>query len=445
MREAQSVGGASKGAMNGLRRPSKAPLAAAILLLCGGAAVGAAPERITFPEAVQRALARNPSVQIALQEISRAHGIMREVRSGAIPTLSANAVATRVDADRVVGAGTPDARVVQPRDTWTANLQLTVPLIAPQRWVQWSHAAEQVDVARLSSEDVRRQIAVTTARAYVSVLSQHRLVDANTRAAENARDHYEDAKARLAAGTGNRLDLARAGQELATSESQVQSALTGLVRGQEALGALVGGDAPVDTTDDMQFPPLPAPAEAMEDAQQQRADIRLQRKRLEAAQHVVRDTYADFLPLLVGVAQPFASSYASLTSPTTGWQAQLVLTLPLYDGGFRTGALEQRRAERDEAREQLDAALRQARSDVRAGFEAMERADASLQQAREASRLAGEALDITTLAYHAGATNDLEVVDAQRRARDAANAAAIAEDAARQARIDLLAATGRFP
>src|SRR6266850_1960253 len=302
---------------------------------------------------------------------------MSEVRAGAIPTLSGNAVYTRLDADRTTAAAVVDStttpptvssvsRTVQPRDSWTANLQLVVPLVAPQRWVQWGHASEQVDVARLSAEDVRRQVAVITARSYVAVLSQHRLVDANQRAADNAREHLEDAKARLSAGTGNRLDL-------------------------------------------------------------------------------VRDSYADFLPLLTGVAQPFASSFTSLTSPTTGWLAQLVLILPLYDGGFRYGALEQRRAERDQARELLDAALRQARSDVRTGFEAMQRADASSQQAREASRLAGEALDITTLAYHAGATNDLEVVDAQRRARDAANAAAVAEDAARQARIDLLAATGRFP
>ncbi|TMB08186.1 MAG: TolC family protein [Deltaproteobacteria bacterium] len=432
------------------------PKMVAVMLLCSAAARAQQPERITFPEAVQRALLRNASVRIAVQEISRAHGIMREVRAAAFPTLSANGLYTRLDADRTTSATVVDptttpptvssvSRTVQPRDSWTANLQLAVPLVAPQRWVQWEHASEQVDVARLSAEDVRRQIAVTTARFYVAALSQHRLVDANQRAADNAREHLEDAKARLSAGTGNRLDLVRAAQELATSESQVQSALTGLVRAQEALGILVGGDAPVDTTDDMQFPPLPAPAEAIEDAERRRADIQAQRKRAEAAQHVVRDSYADFLPLLTGVAQPFASSFTSLTSPTTGWQAQLVLTLPLYDGGFRYGALEQRRAERDEAREQLDAALRQARSEVRSGFESMQRADASLRQAREASRLAGEALEITTLAYHAGATNDLEVVDAERRARDAANAAAVAEDAARQARIDLLAATGRFP
>jgi outer membrane protein TolC len=413
--------------------------AAAALLLCGGA-VRAQPERITFAQAMQRALARNSSVVVAAQEISRVHGLMREVRAAALPTLTANGAYTRIDADRTSGT-----TILQPRNSWVGNVQLAVPIVAPQRWVQWEHAAEQVDVARLSAEDVRRQVAITAARTYVSVLTQHRFVDANQRAADNARDHYEDAQARFTAGSGSRLDVVRAGQELATSQSQLHTALTALVRAQEALGTIAGADAALDSTEDMQFPPLPAPPEALRDAEDRRADIQAQRKRLEAAQHVVRDSYADYLPLLTAVAQPFLQSYASLTTPTSGWQAQLVLTVPLFDGGFRYGAFEERRAERDEARELLQAALRQARSDVRTAFDELTRADQALREARDASRLAAEALDITTLAYHAGATNDLDVVDAQRRARDAANAAAIAEDASRQARIDVLAAAGRFP
>jgi outer membrane protein len=43
-----------------------------------------------------------------------------------------------------------------------------------------------------------------------------------------------------------------------------------------------------------------------------------------------------------------------------------------------------------------------------------------------------------------GATTNLEVIDAQRVARDAETAAAIAEDALRRARLDLLIALGRF-
>src|SRR5713226_8421529 len=95
--------------------------------------------------------------------------------AAAIPTLTANGVYTRLDADRTTVATALDAsgntvdvtRILQPRNSWTGSLQLTVPLVAPQRWVQWDHASEQVDVARLSAEDVRRQIAVTTARFYV--------------------------------------------------------------------------------------------------------------------------------------------------------------------------------------------------------------------------------------------------------------------------------------
>src|ERR671925_248770 len=207
------------------------------LLLCGGA-VRAQPERITFAEAMQRALAHNSSVLVAAKEISRVHGLMREVRAAALPTLFANGAYTRLDSDRTTGS-----TLIQPRNSWNGNLQLTVPLVAPQRWVQWEHAAEQVDVARLSVEDVRRQVAITAARTYVSVLTQHRLVDANQQAVDNARDHYEDAQARLSAGTGSRLDLVRAGQELATSQSQLQAATTALIRAQEALGTIAGGDA----------------------------------------------------------------------------------------------------------------------------------------------------------------------------------------------------------
>ncbi|HUJ28483.1 MAG TPA: TolC family protein, partial [Myxococcales bacterium] len=89
--------------------------------------------------------------------------------------------------------------------------------------------------------------------------------------------------------------------------------------------------------------------------------------------------------------------------------------------------------------------LLQARSDVRTAFEEVRRADEGLISARQAAKLAREALEMTTLAYREGATNDLEVVDAERRARDADTAALSAEDASRQARIDLLAASGRFP
>jgi outer membrane protein TolC len=134
-----------------------------------------------------------------------------------------------------------------------------------------------------------------------------------------------------------------------------------------------------------------------------------------------------------------------LVQPLTGWQAQLLLTIPLYDGGLRYGLAAEREALSNEARTQYEALVRQARSDVRVAFESVKRAEAALVAATHAAQLAKSALDLATVAYQAGATTNLEVIDAERRARDAETAAAVAEDNARQARVDLLAASGRFP
>ena len=417
---------------------------AAALLLAVPLAAGAQPPaaRITFDEAVRRAISRNTSVEIAVAEIQRAHALLRETRSFALPTITGNGVATRLDSARIQ-AGT--GAEIQPRDSLTGNVQLVVPLVAPQRWVNWSHASEQVEIARLSADDVRRQIAVSAARAYVTVLAQHRLVEANQRARDNARDHLQYARARLDAGTGNRLDAVRSAQEVASDDAQVAAALVNLVRAQEALGVLVGADAPLDATEEVQLSAAASETDAMREAEARRADLRAARGRIDAADHVLRDSYADYLPFLNASVTPFAATYSSLTTPGTGWQAQLVLTVPFFDGGLRYGAREERSALLGEARIALEGALRQARSEVRTAFEEVQRDDLALQASREAARLAEEALQMTTAAYKAGATNDLDVLDAERRFRDAQTAAATAEDNSRQARIDLLAATGRFP
>ena len=78
-------------------------------------------------------------------------------------------------------------------------------------------------------------------------------------------------------------------------------------------------------------------------------------------------------------------------------------------------------------------------------FEVVRRADEAFGSAQEAARLARRAAQLADLAYRAGATTNLEVIDAERRARDAETQAALAEYAAREARLELLLATGRFP
>jgi outer membrane protein TolC len=190
---------------------------------------------------------------------------------------------------------------------------------------------------------------------------------------------------------------------------------------------------------------MPTYDEATNESQTARADVRARKRAAEAAARTVDNAWADYMPYLDLIAFPFYQSPAYTTVPRTGWEAQLVLTVPLYDGGLRYGQERQRRALADEARADVEATLRQAKSDVRTAFEEIQRADIALDQARQSAAFAKQALDLANLAYHAGATSNLEVIDAERQSRDAETQAAIAEDASRQARLDFLAASGRFP
>jgi outer membrane protein TolC len=394
-------------------------------------------ERVTLQAAIERALARNPSVAVAREEVRRSEALVRQVRSGALPQLYGYGAYTRFDDNRNAASNG--------KNQLAGSLQLTLPLVNAQRWVQWSHADDNVRVAEISSVEVRRQIAIAVARTYLAVVTSHRVLEVNERARTTAEAHLDFAATRLRGGVGNKLDEVRAGQELATVVAQLEASRASLARAQEGLGVIVAAEHPLDSAGDPQFPETGDVASALDAAETQRTDIRALRERKGAADRVVRDSWADYMPLLNAVATPFLASPAGLIQPEKGWSAQLLLTLPLYDGGLRYGLQDERRSLATEARDTLDGAIRQARAEVRGAFVAMLRADDALRAARDGARLAQQALELASLAYRAGAVTNLEVIDAERRARDAETTAALAEDFARQARLDLLTASGKFP
>lgn len=399
-----------------------------------------AAEPIQFHQAVERALAGHPALKIAEADAARAWALVEQARAPSLPTLNVNGTYTRLDNERAVAD-----RVLQPRDSLNGNIQLAVPLIAPQRWANWWRASNNATAQRATSDDVRRQVALNAARTWLSVLAQKRVIEASARARDTAKAHLDYASQRRAGGVGNRLDEIRAAQELAVSQTQLENATAQLVRLQEALGVAAASDVPLDAA--MSEPELAAPT-SLDDALKttaDRLDVKAVTARRDAADRATHADWADYLPLVTLLGQPFTQNPPSVTQPQFGWQAQAVLTIPLYDGGLRYGQQKERRAVAKQAEAQLENQLRIAKSEVRSAFEVVRHADEALKAARDAAKQAREALELSNIAYSAGAVTNLDVTDAERRARDAETQAAVAEDASRQARLDLLAAAGRFP
>jgi outer membrane protein len=135
---------------------------------------------------------------------------------------------------------------------------------------------------------------------------------------------------------------------------------------------------------------------------------------------------------------------AGFFEPARTWRALFQLQIPIYDGTLG-GVKRMRIAEREAVKHRLEALKDEARSELRMAQEAVRRSEQIVASTRQAAESAAEALGITEIAYRAGATTNIEVVQAQQAARNAEITSAVAEDRLRQSRLDLLVALGQFP
>ena len=406
------------------------------------AALGAQPpqptERVTFEEAVRRAIARNPTVAIAAADILRADGLLTQARSDARLHVFGNANSTTLNRS-VEFEGT----TVTPQTSVRAALDVRYPLYAPVIWARRVEAGDNRDVAVIGADEVRRQIAVAAAEAYLAIIARRRVIDANIRSREVAQAHLDLATELEQRGSGSRLNRLRAAQEVSIDSGFIETAQFALYSAQEALGVLLVADGPVDTAD---VPAFDIPTDvAASAALLARTDLKLFTAEQRAAERVLADNSKSYLPFLEGIFQPQTTYPSQFFVPANSWQALVQMNIVLFDSGYRAGERVIRQATVDAARAKVAGTTTQISSEVRTAREAVSSAERVLATERIASEQANQVVDIVNISFRAGASTNIEVIDAQRRARDADTNVAVAEDAVQRARFSLLNALGRFP
>jgi outer membrane protein len=396
-------------------------------------------ESITLDEAIQRALKNNPTIAQASQGILRAEALLQQARAVTLPNVNAAVSNVVVDTERRF-----DDVVTTPRSQATLSASLGMPILAASRWAATAQARDQVEIAGLSTADVRTQIAVATAQAYLAIIASKRQVEVSLRARETSLAHLDYARRRLEAGAGTRVNELRAGQEVSSNEARLEVTHLAVHIAQEALGVLIAAAGPVDAAAEPAFD-VPASTGAEAGWMALRPDIRLFTASERAADRVWRDSSKDWFPTGIASFDPQALVPASIFSSARSWRFVVSFSQPVFDGGLRKGQRRFREAELNVSRLALTGLQIQARSEVRLAEERVRSTERALTHLRSAADQANEVLKITTFAFEAGATTNLEVIDAQRQARDEDSATAIGQDAVQRARLDLLTALGRFP
>ena len=213
-------------------------------------------------------------------------------------------------------------------------------------------------------------------------------------------------------------------------------------RGQEVLGVLMAEDGPDDAGGE---PALDIPAGVGEEQwRPARPDVQLQAALIRAAERAVADTRKARLPTASVSFDPQFVTPAGLFQPSRTWRLVFSVSQPILNFGLGAETAV-RRVAVDQATFARTAAEIRARSEIRVAQASVASYERTRASAQLAATHANDVVRITTSAFEVGATTNLEVIDAQRSAQDAETVAAVAEDAVRRARLDLLIAIGQFP
>lgn len=415
----------------------RAALAAALVAAPSAAGAQSPVIRtVEFRDAVQLAVERNPAIATAATAVAEANATVALAKAVTRPTVGASLNNVTLNSAQGFSGG-----VTQPRNQTTFGAAAAMPLLAFTDWAAINQARDRIVVATENANESRRLVAMATAQAYLAVIAARRQIEVDERALESARAHLDYADKRLEGGLGSRLNQLRAAQAVSDDESRLEATKLQLRRAQEALGVLVVENGPVDAGAD---PAFEKPVVSENEWLANRADVRAQDASIAAAERVINDAKKAWYPT-AGVS--FAPQYVTPTglfSPSKSYRLIFSVSQPLFQTGIKADTT-LRRIALDRVQIAKRALEIQARSEIRIAQDAVAALNRALTSARLAASQANEVLRISTAAFEVGATTNLEVIDAQRSARDADTAVAQAEDAVRRAELDVLVAFGRFP
>jgi len=360
---------------------------------------------LTRREAIAQALARNPQLQVAAEQVAQARA--RKSQATAIPDPQFDAAF--VQSPGLFGAGGGTERSI------TATL--TIPFIDKFR-LQGRVGTADVRSASFSAALTRQLIAAQTSETYDSLLASLRRERDLREARALAQDFVRRAQARYSAGTTPKLDLVRAQVELARAENDLIANERDVANARAALNRLVGRPlgAPIAAADSLAVPPAPPDLDrlvaAALAARPELASLKSQQEGARAATGLAREYWLPDLTL--GVSRDYADLGPGVVF--TGVSVPIPLLFWQHSRG-EIGEARHRELELAASYRDLEGQVGQ---DLRASYAA---AAAALRQAvyirDQLLPLARQAYRIASVSYGLGGSSALELLDARRNLLDA--------------------------
>jgi NodT family efflux transporter outer membrane factor (OMF) lipoprotein len=394
----------------------------------------------------QRLIANNPDLRAALLHYEQAEAYIRQVSSQLYPQVSA---AGNVQRERESDTR-PLRNATAPADYNSATLGVEVDYEVDLWGRVRDSVAASKDEGLASNADLastQLSLEIELARSYIDLRGldqQIQLIDGTDQAYQKALDLT---RSRHGGGIVSGLDVARASNQLSSTESQLTQVRARRALLEHAVAVLVGA-SPSEfqiepSTRPIQLPVIPVglPSALL----QRRPDVAAAERRIAEANAKIGVARAAYFPTLTLSAQGGVQSsvYADLLSaPSSFWALGPTLAMYLFDGGRRAAQVESAKAATAEAgaryRSVVLASFRQVEDDL----SLLDDLGVATNQQQDAASAADTSVNLSLSLYRRGAVSYLDVVESQSAALESERSVIQLRTQQLDANIDLVRALG---
>jgi multidrug efflux pump subunit AcrB/outer membrane protein TolC len=405
------------------RRPTPPMAEAALVLLVLGLAVPQQAHAVTLEEAYAAAEGHSVDLMLVREQTAQARTLPWQALSAVMPRVSASANyvinQTEVELDfadsipedfrALLGdADFGDPIVVQPKNAWSGNLNLYVPILNGQAFPGWTAAKRIAKAAEADERQIRQQIRAGVARAFYGLATARTAVSVSEQAVTIARHQLDLAKRRFDAGLADRREVLQGELGVSRAERDLRRAEEQLVAAEEGFSRVTGLESTVALT----MPPPVRLPESVEDlvlGTVSRGDIEAGEHRIAAARNerIARDL--EWAPSVDFTFTEIYNQIPGFVPENFQWRIGFNFKWDIFDGGLRI-ARSRELASKVRQAELAHRQLReQAEESVKVTWEAAARASMSLEAAEEELTLAKENLELSERAYNAGSATWLDL------------------------------------
>ncbi len=389
--------------------------------------IPAGPVTVTLADAVRLGLQANLGVLTAgdTARASRAQRLL--ALSNLLPYVSIDASETSTQINLAAfgfkfnvppGSGFSIPTVVGPFQYSQLLGNLSQSVYDPVARRNWRASQESERASNLSARDAREMVVLAVAGAYLQTIAIDAGVGSQRAQVENAQAVYHQAEVRKEAGTNARIDVTRTLVELQGQQQRLTALQSDLRKQKLVLARLIG--VPLDRelilSEQLSFnpPAVPEAAGAVQQAFQNRWDLKAAESQVRAAEIVVSAARAERLP-----SASLTADYGVLgSSPVSNHGVYSVVgavNVPVFQGGRTKADIEQAEATLQQRQAELADQRGRVEQDVRTALIELETAIGEVRLAQSNRGFADETLRESRDRFNAGVTTTVEVVQAQEQ------------------------------